>query len=507
MIKLKGILRSGLSVGLAMALMMSTAACGKEDAVVEDYGGETNTVAASSEATSDTEADAGSLSSDGRSLTEMFGENISEKETFSIGGVNVKFNLNYKVPDAEGINVYEGGFIFNDSETEKKIVNNFFGGTEKNLEEIKYEDETEYMLLLYKYTSILMAQSLSDADVSEDSSNSFMINYIDSSFSEIYTWVDEENYYIHMYEGEYDGNRYGMIYSYDNVNMKRNIFICPISIAEYFPETEAKTLFVVDPEFNSGADNLCSLSNAEIMNEAGEVVKKLELNDNDVELTVNPNMAVEDGDSFILNNSLYTYSELPKLVFLDSDMMGSIAKMNMVNPTGSTYAYKILTEQSAQPTDKTPDEINITENGYAVYLTTPPFSGNVLPQTPSTFNRGSIYYTDKGLYIVDVSVVANIDNVVKDVQLLSFDNIKERFKEVLEADPEIAAKVSGSVEVTDVDFTYVLIRDEQNPDKASYVPAWYFRTKDNNLKSGEQPIMYRHLINAIDGSDLGDTVR
>ena len=243
------------------------------------------------------------------------------------------------------------------------------------------------------------------------------------------------------------------------------------------------------------------------MNEAGEVVKKLELNDNDVELTVNPNMAVEDGDSFILNNSLYTYSELPKLVFLDSDMMGSIAKMNMVNPTGSTYAYKILTEQSAQPTDKTPDEINITENGYAVYLTTPPFSGNVLPQTPSTFNRGSIYYTDKGLYIVDVSVVANIDNVVKDVQLLSFDNIKERFKEVLEADPEIAAKVSGSVEVTDVDFTYVLIRDEQNPDKASYVPAWYFRTKDNNLKSGEQPIMYRHLINAIDGSDLGDTVR
>ena len=105
-----------------------------------------------------------------------------------------------------------------------------------------------------------------------------MINYIDSSFSEIYTWVDEENYYIHMYEGEYDGNRYGMIYSYDNVNMKRSIFICPISIAEYFPETEAKTLFVVDPEFNSGADNLCSLSNAEIMSDAGEVVKKLELN-------------------------------------------------------------------------------------------------------------------------------------------------------------------------------------------------------------------------------------
>ena len=170
MIKLKGILRGGLSIGLAMALMMSAAACGKEDAVVEDYGGETNTVAASSEATSDTEADAGSLSSDGRSLTEMFGENISETEAFSIGGVNVKFNLNYKVPDEEGINVYEGGFIFNDSETEKKIVNNFFGGTEKNLEEIKYEDETEYTQLLYKYRSILMAQSLSDADVSEDSS-------------------------------------------------------------------------------------------------------------------------------------------------------------------------------------------------------------------------------------------------------------------------------------------------------------------------------------------------
>ena len=74
-------------------------------------------------------------------------------------------------------------------------------------------------------------------------------------------------------------------------------------------------------------------------------------------------------------------------------------------------------------------------------------------------------------------------------------------------DPEIMQKSSGSLEVDSVSFTYVLVNDKEDNSKASYVPAWYFQTTDKKLKNGEQHVTYSHVINAIDGSDLKDTIR
>jgi hypothetical protein len=96
---------------------------------------------------------------------------------------------------------------------------------------------------------------------------------------------------------------------------------------------------------------------------------------------------------------------------------------------------------------------------------------------------------------------------LRGVKLLSFDNIKEGFKEAVGNDPDLSQRDSASLEVADVNFTYVLVEDKENNDKVAYVPAWYFVTKDNKLKSGDQPLTYSHVINAIDGSDLKDTVR
>ena len=521
MSKFRGIFKGGLYLGAALTLMLSVTSCGKDehtvdDYVVDDYAVESDSVSDNlADSTTDDDADntadisdsdSNEIKTDGRSLTQIFGEKISANDSITVGSVNANFKINYQVPEAPMVNVYEGSFIENNSDIEKQIVNNFFGGTEQNLEEIKYVNDSDYIMLLYRYRSILMIQTLGHKveSVSSDDFAKYNQN-IDPSFEDVYTWVDEDSYYIHMYEGEYNGNRYGMIYSYDKAKLTRNIFICPISMAEYFPDMDAKTMFVVDPQSNFGSENMCSMSETDVMNDASDVVEKFGLSKKNILLTANPNMEIPEMNLLSVYDE-EAFTEMPKLVFADSDMMNAARKLNDTNPMGRTYEYKLLKEQQqSRQTDY--EAVNLTENGYAVYLYDEPFSDKIIPQSPSTFNRGSILYTDKGLYSVDISLVAEIDNVVDGVQLLSFDEIKECFKDVLGNDPVITQKSSGSLEVSSVDFTYVLIEDEENNSKAKYVPAWYFVTKDKKLKSGEQAITYEHILNAMDGSDLKDTIK
>ena len=60
--------------------------------------------------------------------------------------------------------------------------------------------------------------------------------------------------------------------------------------------------------------------------------------------------------------------------------------------------------------------------------------------------------------------------------------------------------------VKNVAFTYVLVEDGES-NQASYVQAWYFIATDNQLKDGDQRVEYTHVINAIDGSNLNDSLR
>lgn len=167
--------------------------------------------------------------------------------------------------------------------------------------------------------------------------------------------------------------------------------------------------------------------------------------------------------------------------------------MNQTDPSVRLYAYKLLKEQLSLGPQADLEDTDMTVNGYATYLCSEPFSDKIMPQQVSSFNRGSIYYTDKGLYCVDISLVTEIDNVIEGVQLLSFNNIKDAFKKALENDPDISQRSSASLEVFSIAFTYV--------------PAWYFLTKDNKQKSGEQSLTYSHVINALDVSDLTDSVK
>ena len=501
--KFRNVIKGGICYGLAAALMLSGTACGKEEIKIDDYIVETDT--GSEGDTNSTESGSENNQAVGGSLREMFGENISVNETFTIGGVTAIFKLKYEVPDEEHINVYEGKFIDNSSDIENQIVSNFFGGTEKKLEEIKYVNDSDYIPLMYKYNDAILFLLSSNVDAAAAADLECFPGNIDSSFDKVYTWVDGDTFYIHMYEGEYKGNKYGMIYYYDKAMAIRNIYICPISVTEYFTDFDAKTMFVVDQQTDFGSDNLCKMSESDITNETNELLELLGMNKNDIILSYNPAMAVP-GTKVFGSLGLTDYSKMPQIAFSDGDDMNSVIKINSTNPGGRTFAYEVLREQQpSQPGQSGSDDVNFIENGYAVYLCAEAYLNNANPDYGNIFNRGNIYYTDKGLYEADLSVAAEIDNVVNDVQLLSFDNIKESLKDAIGNDQDITQKSSGSLDITKVEFTYNLIHDDEDANKASYVPAWYFEVEDNKLKSGEDRIKYWYIINAIDGTLLEES--
>ena len=111
-------LKGGLCLGLALTLMLSGTSCGKKQVEVTDYGSESDNTSGtisddasdsdSDEATNASSSDYENLKSDGRSFTEIFGNNISVNEAFSAGGITADFDFDYKVPEASQVNVYEG---------------------------------------------------------------------------------------------------------------------------------------------------------------------------------------------------------------------------------------------------------------------------------------------------------------------------------------------------------------------------------------------------------------
>ena len=101
---------------------------------------------------------------------------------------------------------------------------------------------------------------------------------IKASTAETYKWVDNDEYSIHMYEGNYNNKRFGLILAYDYFLCTRYVFFEPISIEEYFPDCNYKTLNLsYAPELMEDTKNLenkCEYSNEEVKEIASDFLRE-----------------------------------------------------------------------------------------------------------------------------------------------------------------------------------------------------------------------------------------
>lgn len=496
---------------LTTALLFSGVGCGETNTVVDDYGSSSESTEASDKGTS-TDSQSVSTGND-KTLKDIYGDKVYVNNDYEVGDVTIKGNATFVVPEQEYLNAYNMQACDDGLKDEDIVVKALLGDTAEKLESIKYENSSDYMTLLYKYRSILLAyeneKKYTDTHVNVSYSSRIDRSIITESTGENYTWKDDDDLYIHMYEGTRNNTKFVLLLAYDYISNTRYIFLEPKSITEYFPSFNFETLLIATDKNQNGEDleidNACTTSYEEIKSSAEDLIANELHLDSSYSITDNPDKySMILGDNVVQvaspfnTSSPFSHKDPGKsvLMFSDCDFRSTLKKQI----EGLAVDYKVLAEQRdlmAEYKEEHPDSDreeyefifsdtstsladvpNITVDGYAVYL-----NDNLTLDTESqaadyiglsTSNSGIIKYTSNGLYSIDLTLTETVVDVIENVKLVPFEKIEESFKTALEEQVDFS-KIDNPKELT-VDYLGLYYGRSNTDDSNTYtsVPTWVF---------------------------------
>ncbi|MBO4862900.1 MAG: hypothetical protein J5517_00895 [Eubacterium sp.] len=518
-------LRKYIALFLTAGMCLGAAACGKTPEIVEEYGGHENAERAAEKASSG-EAE---IKTSTDTLQDVYGSKVSWNENLSVQGVELKAQAYYMIPDVSGLSAFEMGEM-SDFDNEQEFADNFFDDGAKKLEEIKYVNATKYMPLLYKFRSIQRSATYEPPENDIYNFEYERMDIIDSNFKDVYKWVDEPGYFIHMYEGTYNGVPYGLILAYLKKYKEKYIFFNPIDITEYYPGENFLTELQESGENFAGTEvfeNKCSMTKDELY-EAGREFLKEKIHLTGRENTVTTNYTSYSYSTSVLSTiSMMNMSSninrrtLTALVFSDSNYIDTMNGHN-IERSGDFRGITFLGEQDdpvaeyMENNSETLDyfdafynvlysgdgksEANLTRDGYAVYLGTPfAIDPDDDLYNAGGSNAGMIKFTSKGFYGCDIILGRPIENEIENVELLSFDKIKEAFKEHLEEklNFEDFGAMPSMLHMDSMYMNYREISDEKTG-AVTTVPVWeFYVSAETKIKSAGYSFI---AINAMDGS-------
>ena len=533
----KGMIKKLSCLTLATAMCLPTFGCGEKDTIVTDYG-------VVDQATSDekksTSTDSLSVSKgDDATLREMFGNAVRFQDDFTIDTISYSGGAYFEIPDQDHLNVYNMKTADDGKKDEDAIIKALFGDTAKKIEMVQYVNKYDYISLLYKYRTVLSNQALYklifNNDTSYENDESFGRYVITSSSSEVFSWKDDDELYIHMYEGSYNNMTYVLLLAFDYVSNTRYIFFEPKSINEYLPDTGYQSLIVAGSNDIHGEplglDNACIDDIDTIKENAQSLIdNELKLKGR-YEITESPKTfkscysdSLVDFSSQVNMTESINYDNFGSslLMFSNTDYISTL----ITGVQGAAVEYRILTEQRDLIAEHKADHIGstITEgeflftdsakelmdkttftvDGYAVYLegesSVDTDLSTINAISLQTSNSGIIKYTSNGLYSVDIALTDEVTDVIENVRLLEYDKIKECLKTVLENDMDKEKLGSDrDLTISTTELCYSAYIEDENSDTYSFVPSWQFLVNGiGNSKTG--PIYILITINAMDGS-------
>lgn len=149
----------------------------------------------------------------------------------------------------DDVKIYTCSRVDDFGQEEINIVEALFGKDYTKLESVSCSDGSSYIPLINKYKSLMADFEQYDKGAVDEkaapdlSAKSFVTNYQSTNVSENekFKWTDNDKYHIHMYEGNYNGERFSLLLAYDNVRNVKYTFFHPVDIKDYYPEWESST--------------------------------------------------------------------------------------------------------------------------------------------------------------------------------------------------------------------------------------------------------------------------
>ena len=531
---------------LALLLSLSSAGCGKEEALTVDKNDYGNGVASDSSFGAPVNAeyvDAEYIENSIIDYQLKINDSIMNGDRI----VNIDIDDEEKI-EVNDLKVYLLSTMDEFSEIEDALLDSLFGGSYNRLEHISYSENANYMPLVLKYRDLIDKFNVKFGKTPDTSGSDSLIIYqfvsnykplSKDSFTDSYEWVDDENFYIHMYEGDIGSNRFGLILAYDKVDKIRYIFLKPSNINQYFPGRDIKCLRLNNPYDAAGnpdrRKNVCELPEDEVEEKMRTfLTDSLKMHSPEIELGNDYKLYSKVCQPFLGSISGLTLGTenaaegVSRLIFSSKDYVETIYtyapdfEYDTNNPEGradffprsveilapqddrlaetvkkGTSFEEALLDPTGENNDLLFEDISDEDyyiDGYALYLN-PSFQKHYETnewieiydeKTPA--NAGVIEFTSKGIFGVDIVQMISITDL-EDCKLVTPDTVKESLINVL-SNAEFPEEIADSdvIKISDVIFGYYVTDELEN------VPAWIFSLKGN--KNNYEPTL---AINAATG--------
>ena len=470
---------------LAMCLALSLAGCGaKEPATVEEYGNGTAGVTSSSSEITEAEG-AGSVSdvekidsgavSEGSLSEKLGGTEHKWDASFTANGIDVNVSAEVQVGDTEQLPSYKISKISEEDQSEDEIVKNLLGDSAQKMDRKLSGADGDSVELINAVLRTYISYNHDEYD---------KLSYEEQwELDEVPGWVDSENYYIHTYEGTYEGMDYQLYVGYDHMSNMRSIAFFPKNLGEYLgnPNLDYIMSYWVGDDLAEQPGVKDFLDKNKLQGDGKELCR-------DAENFFKEKLGLKIPDNYLNPHSDMGSNEAQYTFYVN--------KKAMDDASGGKKEWDIENVYDLIDIFGKMDESDYALNGY---MTLPQFAmgnlyifSNPRKEEVRGYSGGEAYITDKGLLGFSIEFDTNFDEKLSDnVPVLSYDNLIGAFESEMSAKLDATKCNSNSLNFTYAEFCYYFVDSPDTPGESTLVPAWVFWDEPHDMYV---------IINAMDGS-------
>ena len=475
---------SGRILAVSLGIMFLFTGCGNDPETISDYGTESKestsvNSAEGTEAASQGATEQGTGKTDlpeprnGRNLSEQLGgSSFTYSSDFMIGNYNAKIDLSYIVEESETLPSWYMRKITEDRVYEKEVVSALLGDTAKEVRrELSY------------------AQGDSGEVIGVARDVYYMYSSDEESRGTFPGWADEEQYYIHTYEGEYLEMDYEVCIAYRKNIKSKVIGFGPKNWGDISGDPALKYIMEVE-------DGKVLVKDGEDWRDApvSEILK-----DPENHTTASIENLEEMGSKF-LKDTLRI--ENPPEGFHIKNSAPDYENYDPSKPV--TYVESIMQLMFTA----SEDGISLDQfydsmlNGYVGGMTAVPGHWSIYVDSEgdgiSKNNLGALYLTDKGPVAGYLYIFWEYGETLSEqVAILPFNSVMEALQANVTVTGEIdTSRVTGGpLKFDSVIMEYYPVESPDKKNEATFIPVWVYEiVMNNNCYLGNV------VQNAIDGS-------
>ncbi|MBR6401902.1 MAG: hypothetical protein IKS48_00795 [Eubacterium sp.] len=459
-------IRKSVAIISVVTLVVTTimTGCGKKRKEFKEYGNSSTSDAVSVHTLTDSDI---KTTSGGTLIDRLGGEPLQYSGEITVNGIPVSINVTSKIMETDTLPIYKVTEITEEDVREEEIVKKIFGNDFRALDSendvLKSENgDSEEMMYLAMFA------------MGEDGDPE------DPNF-ETKTWVDSEDYFLHIYEGDIGGAAYQLLISYNRQYHEKSFALYPKNWGDVCG--------------NPTLDKICTTSSdgkvwvGSMPVDAPDIPNECELSDEDmidkVFDFVQENVFVDlpKSDIGFFSSSWYYYedeSEIQKdakseMVFVNDEVLKDA---NLSGSIRNGYELEYNNTISNQQIIYSTDDID--------------FSSGMMHQIGDS---GIFMVNDLGVIGISLSAQYKFDEMLEtDVSILKYEDAMKAFCKAMEENSELskAIKDEKKYEFKNMKLMYYPIPDGNGTMKMT--PVWV-----GDLERGED-LVAQGIVSAVDGS-------